>query len=124
LAWLGVTALVGLTFLAYKHPPAYRRILQPMTFAVWTYYVGLGVWNVATLRSQMVASNTCYGAFLDSLKVRGFTSFVPCRVITEQMTAPGLVWWLLPGFFMLYLVFLDNLPKLIKEDHEESPTTD
>lgn len=117
---LGVTALVGLTFLAYKHPRGFKKIGSVIRITWLAYFLGLGSWSLAVSRSQSSLIDACYGQFSDSLQASGFHYTVPCSMLVHQMPQPTLLWWVLPMLFGLYVWFLEGLPDLLKEDEEQS----
>lgn len=101
---LAVAAFSGLTIVAYRHPPGYRRLYLPLVCAVW------GVWAVWFIYDLGFALG--FGqALLETMKLNSPTLIrIPSRDYTS--------WWysVIPGVVYAYLSFLWFLPKLFTSE--------
>jgi hypothetical protein len=111
-AGLILAAVSGITYLAYKHAPAFRKIMVPLcalTIAAQFLYsaFNIGVWFAYTKLGQ----------FLDSSKWR--EADIAMSAVTSR-------WWIASAItvgFCLYLWFLSALPSLLHEKKEREPDT-
>jgi hypothetical protein len=102
---LGVAAVFGLAFLAYKHPKAYQKLFVALFALVSGVFVSLFAWNVAivTVRDAVIRS----GVLGDRIG-----TVLP---IIESIGIPN--WWfLMYPCVSIYLIFLFTFPVWLLED--------
>ena len=99
-----VAALSSLTYLAYKHPVAYRRICVPLLAAGGTVYLGIMYWDLVV--------ELTFGKILQYIPSDKFRAAENARDSFE-ISIP----WLFIIFFSCYayLLFLSFLPKILEE---------
>lgn len=109
---LAVAFITGVTFLAYKHPKAFKRLYWPLCFLITCAFLATSVWNSAI------------SAVLSTLK-----DFIPASHLQTAMQKAhelDLPAWYLLVFFasIIYIVFLLWLPNLLAEDSDKEKTKD
>jgi hypothetical protein len=104
LATVGVAALTGLTYLAYRHPNAFGKLALPLIISIFIVIVGNAVWDVAL--------DATYNA------LQGFIPPEKTAAARAVTAAKHVAFWVTPGLLVLtlYLIFLQSLPRLLKDD--------
>lgn len=102
-----VAFITGITFLAYKHPVAFKRLYFPIFVVLLVLGVGFGSWNAA-----ISAALTALKEFIPS------DQFQAATLKVHGMDAPT---WYLWAFMAatIYLGFLLWLPNILEEDKEK-----
>ncbi|SRR6266446_4505551 len=109
-AGLILAAVSGITYLAYKHPPAFRKLFYPMLGLIIAPQIILGAWALGVSHSYA----TIY-RFIDRTKWNEADAAI--NSITPREWLVSLV---LFGS-LAYLAFLRALPLLIHEKKEAEP---
>jgi hypothetical protein len=53
---LTIAGVAAITYVAYKHPAAYRkRFFFPIVFITNSVYMGILIWNMATIHARLAA---------------------------------------------------------------------
>ncbi|MCW5693821.1 MAG: hypothetical protein KIT48_15785 [Pseudolabrys sp.] len=99
-----VAALSALTWLAYKHPPAFKMIAAFPMIAVTLIYVAFAIWEFGVSKG--------YSKMLEFLKPGSFDEAQ--KQVDELRVLTG--WHGAAVFcFNLYMVFLINLPAILRD---------
>jgi len=106
-----LAAVSGITFLAYKHPPAFRK-LAPII-------------SVLTVSAQILYLAYMAGAYAVSVQVhRAMKDLSMMQVVEDATNSVVPRWWLVSLVclaILLYVSFLLSLPLLIHEKKEPEP---
>jgi len=105
-----IAFISGLTFLAYKHPGAFRRLYWPIFFVIFASSIWVWVWNGAI--------NTVLSALKDFIAPAQFQA---ASLKAHELDFPSWYWWILT-ISVIYMMFLLWLPDLIADDkNKEKP---
>ena len=97
-------AIGGITYLAYKHPKAYRRIFLILVLVSCVVLFGALVWNAGV--------NVTFMELLDTVRA---DSVLAAREKIRSMRIPSGYCFAGTGW-LFYLLFLKQLPELLKEE--------
>ncbi len=104
-----VAFVTGITFLAYKHPIAFKRLYFPIFGVLLLIGVGFGAWNSAI-----------------SITLAALKDFIPpeqfqaATLKAHALDAPTWYSWAFMGM-VAYLVFLLWLPNIIEDEKKDKP---
>ncbi|MGM5020200.1 hypothetical protein [Tardiphaga sp. 367_B4_N1_1] len=100
----GVAAVSAITFVAYKHPDGYQRLLWLFRVVLVLSFVGLACWDIGSARTVTILSD-----FIEksrwaevTAKIADWKNFVAPAAITI-------------GVAFVYLEFLQLLPMILAE---------
>ena|SRR5713226_6225404 len=105
-----VAALSGLTFLAYKHPLAYHKIYTWLMYVLYAFAAVGMIWDW----SNAVTTGAIY-QFVGLEKIDEVTK------ITSELKIFSRTMWIGWFLFMMYLLFLDNLPLILGNKKKQPP---
>jgi hypothetical protein len=100
-----LAALSALTFVAYRHPDGYQRLMRPIRYVVPVLFTAALVWDISSMRT-----------------LSNLYSFIDASKLNEAKAAADntqmLNWYILGAYFagMLYLEFLSFLPEILSEE--------
>lgn len=104
-----VAFVTGITFLAYKHPIAFKRMYFPIFVVLLLIVVGFSAWNFAI-----------------SITLASLKEFIPpeqfqaATLKAHALDAPS--WYSLAfSGMVVYLVFLLWLPNIIEDEKKDKP---
>ena len=109
-AGLLLATVSGLTYLAYKHPHAYRKLWPPLWITLVGAYVLINAWMSGAKEAHI--------------------RLIPLIDMSKQEEAHAAIeamlprWWVVCVIFLggvLYLGFLRYLPQLLKEEQDKEP---
>lgn len=110
-AGLLLATVSGVTYLAYKHPTAYRKVASPLWWLVLLIQIVATIWSLAVQAAY--------------LKVMPFIDMSKWAQAEEATNSIVPRWWLVSLACVgasAYLCFLYyGLPKLLYEEKKESP---
>ena len=109
---LAVAFISGMTFLAYTHPIAFKRLYWPICFLISVSYIATAVWNGAI--------STVLATLKDFIPPPQFqTASAKAHELDFQV---WYIWVFLAS--VIYMVFLLWLPNLLKEDSDKTKPKD
>ncbi len=105
---LAIAALSGITYVAYKHPAAFNRLFLPILAGSCAFFLGVLLWDGSS-----------------DVTLVAVAQFIPQADFAAARAAAGRYHFLDPSYFLViyfgfvaYMMFLGNLPRLLKEKHE------
>lgn len=108
---IAIPILSGLTFLAYKHPHAYKKFALPSAwFKVgFSYLIAYLFWNMGIITAYKKLL-----PFIPSDKAREALSTLDSLTISTELQ-----WFVIGCWFILwfFFVFLDNLQSFLKKNN-------
>ncbi len=109
---LAVAFITGLTFLAYKHPIAFKRLYWPVCFLITSAFLAVSIWNSAIA--------TVLSALKDFIPVANLPD---ATLKAHELDFPA---WHSLVFFasVIYIVFLLWLPNLLTDDSDKEKPKD
>lgn len=111
-------AISSLTFLAYQHPGAYRKIHRAFEKLSVVFSVVFTIWYFAILAAEHIANDAVMNLKgIDTFKAIDYADSVRNAIADNLL--PSL--WILAGMagFGLYLLFLLFLPTLLASDEDD-----
>jgi hypothetical protein len=106
-AGIGVAAISGITFLAYKHPDAYKKVFIGLFVIFASVMVGLVIWDLSNLYAHLAAIHYIK---IDKLEEAKKT----VRLQSPLYVIPYLGCTILG--IIIYISLLSCLPALLGED--------
>ena len=104
-----VAFITGITFLAYKHPVAFKRLYFPVFVVLLLVGVGFGAWNAAISATLAALKN-----FIQT------EQFQAATLKAHTLDSPLWYSWAFMGM-VAYLVFLLWLPNIIEDEKKNKP---
>ena len=104
-----VALVTGITFLAYKHPIAFKRLYFPIFGVLLLVGIGFGAWNAAISFTLI--------ALKDIIPPEQFQA---ATLKAHALDAPTWYSWAFMGM-VAYLMFLLWLPNIIEDENKDKP---
>lgn len=105
---LALAAVSSITYVAYKHPSAYRKLYQPLTWLSLTILSVIGIWTFG--------AQSAYTQLIPLIEASKF------HQMEEALSRITYRWWVVFAVCVganLFLLLLSYLPKLLEKELEE-----
>ena len=105
---LALAAVSAITFIAYKHPSAYRKVYHPLTYVISAILIVMGIWTFS--------AQSAYTQLIPLIEASKL------HQMEEWMGRITYRWWVVFAACVganLYLLMLSRLPKLFAQDLEQ-----
>jgi hypothetical protein len=111
-AGLSVAAVSGITYVAYKHPAAYRTVYQRLTWLTLAILIVIGIWSIGAQSAYTQLIRLIETSKLPQMEDALGHIMYRFRVVFAACVGTN-----------LYLLLLSYLPKLLEQEKKIVQTT-
>jgi hypothetical protein len=99
---LVIIMIASFTYIAYRRPERYDRLLNPLYIITFMVYAGLSIWNTGTMMSLMVLNQ-----FIKEGEVE------KAQATIKALQIPWIPLHTIIWFLFLYFLLLSFLPRIL-----------